>query len=329
MKRGLVINNIGTPEAPHPKEVKAYLDEFLMDKNVIGAPWPIRFLLVRGFITPRRSHASAEKYAQIWTAEGSPLMVNTRNFANEVRRELGPEWIVEIGMRYGKPSMRTALENLRKAGAEELHVAPMYPQNARSSTESSTEELMRCLEDMNWGVPLRVLPAFHADNGFVDAQAARILPKLKSDDHVVFSFHGLPESHIGKTEGCLKEGCCDRANACALGCYKAQSLKTAKDLAEKLNLPRDRWTVSFQSRLGPTKWIKPSTPEVLKDLANQKKSVVVACPSFIADCLETLEEIAITAKKDFMKEGGKAFDYAECLNDDPAWVKSFVKLLKP
>lgn len=328
MKRGLILNNIGTPEAPRKKEVKAYLDEFLMDKNVIGAPWPIRYLFVKGLITPRRSEKSAEKYAQVWMSEGSPLMVHTRNFAREVERKLGPEWSVKIGMRYGKPSIRQALEELRKVGVEELYFAPMYPQNAQSSTTSSVEELMGNLEDMNWGLPLQILKPFHADDGFLNAKAQLLKPLVKGNEHVLFSFHGLPESHIKKTPGCVRPGCCERPQACALGCYKAQSLKTAKDLAAKLGLSADRWSVSFQSRLGPTKWIQPSTDDTLKALAHDKKNVLVVCPSFVADCLETLEEIGIGAKRDYATNGGGEFRLAPCLNDNSEWAEAFTKLLK-
>lgn len=325
MKRGLLINNIGTPSELTRESVKAYLDEFLMDPNVIGAPFPIRWLFVKGLITPRRAPASLAKYAKVWTPNGSPLLTLTRDFARGVSSRLGPEWAVEIGMRYGTPSIAGALRKLREKGAQEIVFAPMYPQYARSSTASAVEELNRAREEMNWKVPVRTIAPFHGDEGFLGAQAAAIRPYLDGAEHLVFSFHGLPESHLKRVEGCVvTPGCCDRVNACALNCYRAQSLRTAADLARALNRPNGTWTASFQSRLGPAKWTGPSTVDTVRHLAEQGvKKLVIAVPSFTTDCLETLEEVGLELRDEFLKAGGTTFRRVPCLNASEDWVEAF------
>lgn len=328
MKRGLILNNIGTPKSPSKEDVKTYLDEFLMDPGVISLPFPLRWLLVKVLITPRRSESSGHKYAQIWTERGSPLLFHTEDLASALQRELGSGWNVQIGMRYGSPSISEALARLRADGVEEIVYAPLFPQFAEATTGSANEELRVQLRKMNWSPEVRFLPPFHAHDGFLRDQAALIRPYLKEADHVVFSFHGLPESHVRKVEGCLAEGCCERKNACELNCYKAQSLRTARDLANRLELPADRWSLGFQSRLGRAKWIGPSTDDVLKNLAAKGvERLVVACPSFVTDCLETLEEIGLGANQDFIRAGGKDFRLAPCLNADPAWTKSLAALV--
>lgn len=324
MKKGLLVSNIGTPDAPTRDAVKVYLDQFLMDPEVITAPFPLRWFLVKGLITPRRSGQSAEKYAKIWGENGSPLMALTQDFARGLRAKM-PEWSVEIGMRYGNPSIKEALEKLRAGGVEELVFAPMYPQFAQSSTGTGLREVHRALEEIGWSPKFRDLKSFHADPRFLKSQAQAIKPYLENAEHLVFSFHSLPELHMRRVEGCyVTENCCDRANACELNCYRAQCLRTAKDLAQFLKFPEGRWTASFQSRLGPTKWIRPSTNEIIdKLLADGVKRVVVACPSFVTDCLETLEEVGLDMRERFLKAGGESFRCVPCLNADPEWIASF------
>lgn len=308
MKTGLLINNIGTPEASTRDAVKTYLDEFLMDPDVIPLPYPLRFLLVRGLITPRRSGRSAEKYAQIWTDEGSPLMVLTRRFADALAEELGSAWSVKIGMRYGQPSIRRALEDFRAEGVDRIICAPMYPQEARATTGGAVGEFRRQLENMKWNVPAVVLAAFHAEDEFLRVQCERVRPFVESHDHVVFSFHGLPENQVGV--------------------YRDQALRTARDLADRLGLEGTAYSVGFQSRLGPAKWIGPSTDEVLKKLAETGvRRVAVACPSFVTDCLETLEEIGIGARADFKSWGGEELTLVPALNGGADWARAFSALV--
>lgn len=329
MKTGLILNNIGTPESPEPKDVKIYLDEFLMDPDVIGLPFPLRWLLVKGLITPRRSHKSAEKYQAVWMKEGSPLMVYSRGFAERLQTELGSDWIVEIGMRYGNPSLSAALEKLRDEGVKKLVLAPLFPQYAEATTGSAVKETKRLLSEMKWNVPLKIVPPFYNRREFLSAQAELLIPQLKSSEHVLFSFHGLPESQVRQNEGCLKSSdCCDRPSACAMNCYRAQCVQTARGLADLLGLPKEKWSLSFQSRLGPAKWIGPSTDDRLQELAQQKvKSLMVACPAFVADCLETLEEIGLGGKEDFLKWGGLEFQLVPCVNQEMSWVRGFKEIL--
>lgn len=328
MKRALILNNIGTPKSPSATDVKVYLDEFLMDPGVIALPWPLRWLLVKGLITPRRSHSSAHKYSQVWTDRGSPLMFFTEDLARGLNGELGGEWIVKIGMRYGSPSIAETLNECRSDGVDEIVFAPLFPQFAEATTGSANAELRKRLKAMKWNPRVAFLEPFHGDRGFLEAQASLIRDVLREDDHVVFSFHGLPESHLKRESGCLTEGCCDRAKACEAGCYKAQSLKTARDLAKILELAPGKWTVGFQSRLGRAKWIGPATDDVLHDLAAQGKNCLVACPSFVTDCLETLEEIGLGGREDFLKAGGRRFALVPCLNADGEWTKALADLIR-
>lgn len=330
MKRGLILNNIGTPNSPEAKDVKVYLDEFLMDPDVIGLPFFFRWLLVKGLITPFRSKQSGSKYKLIWTNDGSPLMVNTKTFAEKLARELGPEWVVRIGMRYGEPSLRSSLEELRREGVTEVILAPLFPQFAQATTGSAEKAMRAELKEMNWDVPARTLAAFHATEEFLRPQAELLRPSVEAADHVLFSFHGLPESAVRKTPGCeINSECCSRPESLAKGCYRAQSLATARDLARLLELPAGKWSAAFQSRLGPSKWIGPATDETLRELAAKGvKHLVVACPSFVADCLETLEEIGIAGQETFHAAGGKTYRLIPCLNDDDRWVRGFSAILR-
>lgn len=329
MKTGLILNNIGTPRSVDPKDVKVYLDEFLMDPDVIAWPFPLRWLLVKGLITPRRSFSSAEKYKAVWMKEGSPLMVHSRAFAEGVQRTLGDSWVIRLGMRYGEPSLRNALEDLRRAGVERLILAPLFPQFAEATTGSALKETKKILSSMNWPVPLVLFPEFFRDEGFLRPQADLIARFSKDADHLLFSFHGLPESQVCRNPGCLDAtAIAEPPTRCRPDCYRAQCLITAFELAKRLGLGRSEWSYSFQSRLGPARWIGPATDDVLKDLGSRKiGKLAVACPAFVADCLETLEEIGMGGEEDFLKAGGSAYQLIPCLNAEPDWVREFSGLV--
>lgn len=329
MKKGLLLNNIGTPNSPSTKDVKIYLDEFLMDPGVIGLPFLLRWILVKGLITPRRSSTSAAKYKSVWMAEGSPLMVFSQAFSRKLGYFLGSNWLVRVGMRYGTPSIRETLEEFRVQNVEEVILAPLFPQYAEATTGSAIKECERVLKEMDWRPQLKILPPFFDKKEFLVPQANLIRPILNEVDHVLFSFHGLPESQVRENEGCLEsKDCCERPKACAMNCYRAQSVATAKSLAAILDLPREKWSFSFQSRLGPAKWISPATDEVLKELAAKGvRRLAVACPSFTADCLETLEEIGIEGKKEFLHAGGKEYRLIPCVNAESSWVESFPRII--
>jgi len=333
---GVLLINLGTPEAPTTGAVRTYLREFLSDPRVIDIPAPARFLLVEGLILPRRPAQSAAAYRKVWTPQGSPLLVNGRALAAAVQRDLGSGFRVELGMRYGRPSIASAVEALLRGGASRLVAMPLYPHATSSSTGSSIEEVFRVLSK-RWDVPpVSVVPDFHADEGYLAAShevASGALHGFNAD-HVLFSFHGLPERHIRKSDsrghGCLERAsCCDVAVASNRGCYRAQCHATARALAQRLALPQGGWSVAFQSRLGRTPWIRPYTDLRVRELAaSGVRRLAVIDAGFVADCLETLEEIGIRAREDFLAHGGEELRLVPCLNAHPAWARAAADLVR-
>jgi len=318
---GLLLVNLGTPDAPTTRAVRNYLREFLSDPRVIDIHPVGRALLLHLIILPTRPAKSAHAYRQIWDAErGSPLLAHSKDLAAGVQRELGADWHVELGMRYGSPSIQTALGAL--ADCARIVVLPLYPQHAASSTSTTNARVME-LAASAWDVAaLDLVPAFFADPAFLDAWTAVAAPALADarPDHVLFSFHGLPERQIRKSGDarCLTDGCCDRAPG-PPRCYRSQCYATARALAERLGV-RD-YTVCFQSRLGRTPWIAPYTDIVLDELAAKGiKRLAVLCPAFVADCLETLEEIGLRARAQFKAAGGDELVLVPSLNATPAWI---------
>lgn len=323
-KIGLLLNNIGTPESFSVSDVKEYLTEFLMDPDVISLKRPWRDILVRGLIVPFRSKNSAKKYQKIWMPEGSPLMVWSKRFAESVQKELGDQFVVKIGMAFGQPSLKTAIQELEAAGVEKTIFVPLFPQWAEATTGSAIKAI-KALEAKKVS-PVR---EFYSQDFFVHSQAEvidRFLAKNKVD-HVLFSYHSLPESQVQKKPGCLVSGdCCLKAGACEKPCYRAQCLRTSELLAQRLKFPTRFYSTSFQSRLGPSKWIGPATLDRVTELcAAGVKRLAVACPSFVADCLETNEEIGLELRQHFLKAGGEEFHLVPCLNDEPMWVQKFSK----
>ncbi len=325
---GLLLINLGSPDEPTSRAVRRYLRQFLSDPRVIDINPVGRTLLLEGAILPTRPRKSAAAYAKIWTERGSPLIAYSRDLTEKVAARLGPDWRVELGMRYGSPSIESALDRLRAAGAGEIVVFPLYPQYAASSTGSSLEEVFR-LAGRLWVVPtLRAVAPFYDHPGFISAFAAVGAPILAGErpDHVLFSFHGLPERQIRKADEtgahCLASlTCCHEIVAANRNCYRAQCFATARALAAALGLASEQWSVSFQSRLGRTPWIRPYTDLVLPELAKEgKKKVAVFCPAFVADCLETLEEIGIRAKADFAAAGGEFLTLVPSLNATDGWA---------
>jgi len=332
-KTGVILFNIGTPSSPNTEDVKKYLLRFLMDKDVIHLPYPLRWLLVHGIIVPRRAKASAEKYRKIWLKEGSPLEVYSKNFADKLQAELGSNYLVKIGMRYSEPSIKTAVESLIAEQVTSLLLVPMFPQYAEATTGSVLKEFYRVLKSTQEAKPsIQIVRDFFAHSSFVESSKKIILDTLKDAevDHYLFSFHGLPESHIRKNKGCLiSEDCCFEKSACEKPCYRAQCFASATQIAEALNLKPSHWSLSFQSRLGRGEWLKPSTDHTLEILAKTgKKNVAVISPSFVADCIETLEEIGIEARAHFKTFGGENLHLIPCLNADDFWVKQFAQVLK-
>lgn len=333
-RRGLLLVNLGTPDAPRTPEVRRYLRQFLSDPRVLDLPALGRWALLNLFILPFRPAKSAAAYRKIWGREGSPLLHFSRALEAGVRTALAGEYEVELAMRYGNPSIASALERLKARGVNELTVFPLYPQYASSSTGSSLEAVYAAL-GREWNVvPLHTVPAFYDQPGYLDAFAEVGRPVVEGlqADHVLFSFHGLPERQILKSDDtgahCLKsDGCCDQIGAANRFCYRAQCHATARGIASRLGLPAERWSVSFQSRLGRTPWIKPYTDLVLPELAAKGvKRLAVFCPAFVADCLETLEEIGLRAEAQFKGCGGEALQLVPSLNAHPSWVATVAAL---
>jgi ferrochelatase len=333
-RRGLLLVNLGTPNEPTTPAVKRYLAEFLSDPRVIDIPAVLRTALLRGVILPRRSPRSAEAYRAVWRSEGSPLMVESRAFEQALAAAL-PDREVVLAMRYGEPSIGVGMRELARRGCNEIDVFPLYPQYASSSTGTALEVIYREASTA-WNTPfLRVVPPFYNDAGFLDAWATVARPILDDmqPEMVLFSFHGLPERHIRKSASgtrCLAdENCCDLITSENQSCYRAQCFATARGLRERLGLSAEQSPLAFQSRLGRTPWIRPYTDQLLKEVRKRGvKRIAVMCPAFVADCLETLEEIAIRAAEDWRTEGGEELRLVPSLNAHPAWVHAAAELVR-
>ena len=326
---GVLLANLGTPDRPEPHAVARYLREFLMDRRVIDLPYPFRWFLVNLLIVPRRARASAEAYRSIWSDEGSPLLVHGLRLRDAVRERL-PDRPVALGMRYGNPSLVTALRELTEAGAKRVRLVPLFPQYAEATSGSLEEgaEWAAC----RFGCELLVAPPYPLHPGFIRAQAevARPLIDDLSPDAFVMSFHGLPERQVRKADRaglCLREGCCDRLEDRNALCYRAHAFATARALGHALGLPKGSWQVTFQSRLGRTRWIGPYTDETVVRLATSGiRRILVLSPSFVADCLETLEELGIRLRESFLGAGGERLEVAPCVNEHPVWIDAVVDM---
>ena len=329
MSTGILLINLGTPDAPTPEAVGRYLREFLMDPFVIDVPAPLRWFLVNVLIVPRRKYQSAAAYQKVQMPGGSPLLVHTRALGEKVATELGGEnYVVEYAMRYGNPSIASALARINAQHVSQIIVLPLYPQYAESSFETAVVETKKRAVELGCGDRLTFLPPFYDRPEFIDAFAHNVGDHLANEpaDHVVFSFHSLPEKHLTRLhpQHCLQAAnCCDQITSANLNCYRAQCFFTAKAIALQVGLTPERYTVSFQSRLGRAKWIEPTTEPTLRDLASRGVNrVAVASPSFVADCLETLEEIAIRARQTFISAGGEDLRLIPSLNSDKLWVEA-------
>ncbi len=334
-KTGILVVNLGTPDAPEPGPVRRYLRQFLNDPRVIDINPVGRWLLLNLFILPFRPKKSAEAYSQVWRDDGSPLLVFGQRLVDGLRTRL-PDCEIELAMRYGNPSIERGLEALRQKGCDRLVVFPLYPHYAASSTGSTLEEVYR-IAARRWNTPyLAVVPPYYDDEGFIESFAAVGKPVLDGldADHILMSFHGLPERHMLKSDEtgdhCLKRpDCCAQITHANRNCYRAQCVSTGQLLAAKLGLADDAYTICFQSRLGRTPWIRPYTDQVIEDLAAKGvRRVAVFCPAFTADCLETLEEIGMRAEEDFTALGGQQLELVPSLNDHPIWMDTAARLIR-
>lgn len=334
-KKGILLVNLGTPDSPEVGDVRKYLDQFLMDERVIDINAFKRTLLVKGIIVPFRSPKTSKLYKEIWGENGSPLLYYSRLQTALVQEQLGDEYHVELAMRYQNPSISSALEKMKAGLVDSIKVIPMFPQYASASSGSVIQSVMDLLSKWQTIPPVSFVNSFH-DNELVIETFAENGRKYQPEtyDHVLFSFHGLPERQLLKCDHtgqyCLKqENCCDSFNETNKFCYSAQGHDTARLIANKLNIPREKYTVCFQSRLGKEPWVQPYTTDVLKKLAAEgKKRLLVFSPAFVADCLETLYEITVEYQEEFKALGGEQVQLVESLNDHPKFITALVDLAK-
>ncbi|MBK1791390.1 ferrochelatase [Persicirhabdus sediminis] len=328
MKAALLLN-LGSPDSTEVADVRAYLDEFLSDERVLDMPAWKRTLLLKLIILPKRSPESAEAYSEVWTDEGSPLVVTSEHQQEKVANEL--DIPVYLAMRYGNPSIRDIISQIKKDGVTELFIMPLYPQYAMSSYETVVVKVMEELAEQAPSIKTGLLQPFYKDPQYISALADSVKDELKEDtDLLLMSFHGIPERHVRISDPshshCLaKPDCCVNPHPCHATCYKHQCLTTADLLTKELGLADNKVAVSFQSRLLKDPWLGPYTDFELERFAKEGvKKIQVICPAFVADCLETLEEIGMRGKEDFIAAGGDSLELIPCVNEHPSWIKYLV-----
>ncbi len=327
-KKGILLVNLGTPDSPSTAHVRKYLNEFLMDPRVIDVNPVLRTFLVKGIIVPFRSPKSAKLYQKIWSDEtGSPLLYYSILQHKLLQERLGDEYQVELAMRYQSPTIEAALERLKANLVSDIKVIPLFPQYASASTGSVHDKVMELVKQWQTIPHISFINSFHNNELMIETFANNAFKyQPETYDHILFSFHGLPQRQIIKCDHthnyCLKvEGCCNTLNDTNKFCYSAQSYDTARLIAEKMGLPKEKYTVCFQSRLGNDPWVQPYTSKVVAKLAVEgKKRLLVFCPAFVADCLETVYEVTEEYGGEFRALGGEHVQLVESLNDSPLWI---------
>ncbi|MFZ3273074.1 MAG: ferrochelatase [Lutibacter sp.] len=332
--KGALLVNLGSPNSTSTKDVKNYLDEFLMDERVIDVPYLLRAFLVKGIILNTRPKKSAAAYKKIWWDEGSPLIVLSNRLHEKVKENT--DIPVELAMRYGNPSMKSGIQKLAEQGVDEILLIPLYPQFAMATTETIEVLAKEIVKKYFPNIKLTLVPAFYNKPDYVEALSESIqneLTKLEPE-HLLFSYHGVPERHIQKSDvtksHCKIDGsCCNTPSTAHVFCYRHQCYETTKNVAEKLNLKEGSYSTSFQSRLGRDPWLQPYTDQTIDNFAiNGLKKLAVVTPAFVSDCLETLEEIGMEAKHSFIENGGEDFNMIPCLNDDDKWAQTLSGWIK-
>jgi ferrochelatase len=333
-KQGVILLNLGSPDSTQVRDVRNYLREFLIDERVLDAPYAIRWFLVNCLILPARPRESAAAYAEVWQDEGSPLIVTSRKQQAALASKL--DIPVELGMRYGNPSTPEALKRLLDQGVDDLFIMPMYPHYAMSSYETAVVALMDAARVQKPDLKTTLLPPFYQDPGYINAMIERARPSLERGDFdkLIFSFHGIPQRHLVKGDPshqhCLTtHDCCNTCHPAHATCYRHQCAMTVEKFVAAANLPKDKYMITFQSRLGREPWLQPYTDKVLEQLPQEgHKRVKVICPAFTADCLETLEEIAMRGRDSFLESGGEDFEQIPCLNETPAFIDFLANKVK-
>lgn len=330
MKTGILIINIGTPASPSIQDVGDYLKKFLMDEDVIALPYVFRWLLVHMIIVPFRAVKSAAKYAKIWTPAGSPLKVNTSDFIQKLQISLGQEnYIVKMGMAFSEPSIENSLLEFKNEPIDNIIICPMFPQYAEATTGSVIKCVKKILSSKDIQIKTSSIKPFYNQDFYLQSIVEKCPQIYPEDVHWLFSYHGLPEKQITRNSECqLSSDCCLSQKNCTLQCYRSHCFKTTQQLVQKLNLKESDYAITFQSRLGVKRWLQPYTDEVLKALPTKnKKTVIIVSPAFVADCLETLEEINLESRHLFLSHGGKNFEYIPCINSDKNWVDGFANYI--
>jgi ferrochelatase len=334
-QKGVLLVNLGSPDSASVPDVRKYLREFLMDSRVLDTPWLVRWCVVNLAILPKRPIESAAAYQKVWTPEGSPLVATSRHVQRELQRRVGDDLTVELAMRYQSPGIESALRNLRSQGVEELLVFPLFPHYAMSSFETAVVCVRELAARVAPEMDLKIADPFYRDPDYIASLVASASDYLKSDyDHLLFSFHGLPERHLRKSDPtgthCLQSlTCCETPSIAHDTCYRAQCFATVRAFVEQAGIPPQKFSVSFQSRLGRDPWLKPYTDFELQQLPQRGvKKLLVMCPAFVADCLETLEEIAMRGRDSFIQAGGENFKLIPCLNEHPRWLDALEKIVR-
>ncbi len=334
-KKAILLLNLGSPKSTDTADVRSYLNQFLMDEKVIDVPYLLRLLLVRGIISPFRARESAKKYKTIWTDEGSPLVVITEKLTQQVEDFSG--YPCYFSMRYATHAPQDVMQQMQQdhPDLEEVILLPLYPHYAMSSYETGVDYAVMAHQKGSFSFNLKIVPPFYNQGHYIDALAERMEDSLKEDyDQVLFSYHGIPERHVKKTDvtknHCLKiDNCCSVDSEAHQYCYRHQIIETTHLTAQKLGIPEGKYAYSFQSRLGADAWLKPYTAKRLSELPKEGiKKLVIACPAFVSDCLETLEEIHEEGREIFMEAGGESFTVVPCLNNEMTWVKAIDTLLE-
>lgn len=331
MTRAVLFANLGSPDSPTVPAVRRYLDQFLMDPYVIQLPWLLRRLIVSLFVLPTRPKRSAHAYASIWTAQGSPLVCLSMDLLKAVQQQTTLP--LGMAMRYGSPSIESELVRLAALpGITEVLFLPLYPHYAESTVLTSVKEAERVIGAQGLKLTLKVPKPFYDHPDYIKALAAHTQPALAQPfDHVLFSYHGLPELHLTKADPtgahCLKSPtCCQTPSPAHATCYRHQVLRTTEEFVKATGLQPEQYTIAFQSRLGRAKWLEPATETMLKELAGKGvKKLLVLCPAFVTDCLETLEEIEIQGTATFKAAGGDTLTLVPCLNANPQWATTLAE----
>ena len=332
-KKGVLLINVGTPDEPTVKSIRDYLREFLLDPDVIDAPYIIRQLLVRGIILRVRPKKITPLYQKIWMDDGSPLRVYSDRITKALN-SMTDDVEFEFAMRYGNPSIMSGLEKLKAKGVDELLLLPMFPHYAQATTESSLKHSHKQLSKMDWNPKIIEMGHFETEEEYVIPLTKSIQPHIDKDTHLLFSYHGLPVSHvkrIDKTKShCQKvSDCCAIKNEANQLCYGHHCMETTLTVVGLLGLKPDQWSISYQSRIGPVKWLEPSTTNKIEELVKRGvKKIAIVAPAFLADGLETLEELDIGIREHFTELGGEELTVVKCLNDNQDWIEGLYKLVE-